>query len=222
MGENVLIHWGRKGQQRGIRNYRGYDGKLTEEGKKRYNYYEKKTDRSYETGRAKQLGPKKYIPGKNWGDLKEDLSGYTNDELKALTERANLEKNYREAYNTYQYTKGRRFLNGIKSSMIEASKVAEAGNSLITQLSNLSGTFKRISKQASEEARRANEKAEREKNEKAVKDWILSFDDPNKSKKAQDYARVFSGGNGKGGKSNYGDITPEQLKRMKQMIPGGK
>ena len=58
---DVIIHDGTQGQKWGTRRYRNYDGTLTEEGRRRYNYYEKKTDRSYETGRAKQAGPKTYL-----------------------------------------------------------------------------------------------------------------------------------------------------------------
>lgn len=123
----ILVHDGLLGMKHGHRRWRNYDGTLTEEGKKRYDYYQNKTDRVYRTGKEKQSGPKTYIKGGKWGQLKEDLSNYSNDELKALTYRAKLEKEYRDAFNTYQYTKGKQFIENLKNTAQELGDIMSKG-----------------------------------------------------------------------------------------------
>lgn len=112
----ALIHSGAKGQKWGVRNYRNYDGTLTDEGRERYDYYENKTDRVYQTARQKQLsGNKKYMKTGKWGTYREDLSGYSDDELKALTSRARIEADYRNFYSTERFSRGKRFINAVKT-----------------------------------------------------------------------------------------------------------
>lgn len=152
MAEYTLIHSGTKDMRWYNRRYRNYDGTLTPEGKERYNYYKKKTNRVYNrrdsndkalrSAKAKQSGPKVYVPSGEWGKNKEDLSRYTNKELKILTERARLEKDYREAFNTYQYTAGKKFIDGVIQSgktvadlFFTASKVVEGINKFAKEVS---------------------------------------------------------------------------------------
>ena len=142
MGENVLIHWGKQGQKWGTRNYRNYDGTLTEEGRKRYDYYENKTDRVYNTARMKQLGPKSYVKTGKWGVLAEDLSKYSNEELKALTTRANLERDYRNAFSTTQYTNGKKLIETFKNTAYEVSAIAEAGRKLVNSVNGFTKALK--------------------------------------------------------------------------------
>lgn len=224
---NVIIHTGAKGQKWGVRNYRNYDGTLTDEGRQRYDYYENKTDRVYKTARIKQLGEKTYHKTNRWGVLAEDLSKYTNDELRALTERAKIESEYRNAFNTTQYTKGKRILEGFKTFGKEASSVASIGKSLIENVNGIKKAL-RDAEKAAEKAKQdavkdAENKARRiqqEHNEKEVKDFILSVD-ASKRKHLVDLLNTISktsgGKKGKGGGSNWGTITPEMLKKIKGM-----
>lgn len=138
MAEYTLIHSGTKDMHWYHRRYRNYDGTLTPEGKERYNYYQKKTDRVYNTARAKQTGPKVYKPTRYWGEQEEDLSRFTNEELKVLTYRAKLEKEYRKAFNTRQYTKGRKFLEGMKNSGKQLSEIIGIGAQLIENVNKMS------------------------------------------------------------------------------------
>lgn len=110
MGKIVVVHSGVKGQKWGRRNYRNYDGTLTEEGKKRYDYYDNKTDRAYESAREKQKTGK---DRKDWAVLRKDLSQYTNSELKALNERADLERKYKEVYTEYRYRKAKEIIQEV-------------------------------------------------------------------------------------------------------------
>lgn len=45
MPASYLIHYGIKGQKHGIRRFQNEDGTLTEEGKRRYGYYDSLTDK---------------------------------------------------------------------------------------------------------------------------------------------------------------------------------
>ena len=117
--DRVIVHSGTKDMHWHVRRYRGYDGKLTEEGKKRYDYYENKTDRVYNTAKNKQMiANKPYVKSGKWGSEKEDLSRFTTQELKALTERAEAENNYRKVYNTYRNTGLRQFVESAKNFAI--------------------------------------------------------------------------------------------------------
>lgn len=132
-----LIHTGAKDQKWGVRRYRNYDGTLTEEGKKRYDYYKNKTDRVYNTAKSKQMGPKTYVPTGRWGEYQEDLSKYSDAELKALTNRANLEKSYRESFYTKKYSGGRQLLNTLKNTTKEASEVISIGARFVNAINDL-------------------------------------------------------------------------------------
>lgn len=216
MEDRVLIHWGKNGQKWGVRNYRNYDGTLTEEGKKRYDYYDNKTDRVYNTAKAKQAGPKTYVKTNRWGELQENLSNYTNAELKALTERANLEKAYREAFNTKQYSTGKKILNGFKSSARELADVANAGKSLLDAIKGVKESIDQAKAYEEKKANKARKEADRllsKERDQEVKDWLLSIDNWKTRKNAQDFLKSFSGNKG----SNYSNITKEQLEKIKQL-----
>lgn len=214
----IIIHTGAKGQRWGTRRYRNYDGTLTEEGRRRYDYYDNKTDRSYETGRAKQAGPKTYVQGRYKGELQEDLSKYTDAELKALTARAKLEKDYREAFNTKQYSKGRQFINSLKAGLKDAGEIAQAGKALLEGLNGIKKVLDEKNKAIEEKTKKAKERAKdivKDSNDKAVKDWLLSIEDGKTRDRATEFVQKFS--NPEKGKNNYGNITTEQLEQIKEL-----
>ena len=248
MEDRVLIHTGAKNQRWGVRNYRNYDGTLTEEGKKRYDYYENKTDRVYmtksrlqnnsendkqrvyNTAKLKQAGPKTYVKTNRFGILREDLSKYTNDELKALTTRAKLEKEYREAFNTEQYTKGKKILEGLKYAGREASSFAGIGRDLLNNINGIKAALTEAKKAEEREVERLNrqaekykEKAEKEKkknerntNNDAALDYVLSIDNPKKRNALIKMLDTISG-KGRKGVNDYGNITPQMLDKIKKM-----
>lgn len=217
MEGEILIHWGNKGQKWGTRNYRNYDGTLTEEGRRRYDYYDNKTDRVYQTARMKQLGPKSYEKTGRWGELQENLSKYTNDELRALTERANLEKAYREAFNTRQYTKGKKFLNGVKGSAREIGDLANAGKTLIDGINGIRKSVDDAKNYQMKQAAKTQAEAAKiiaKGRDKAVKDWLLGIEDHKKRSNAMDFIKKFTGTN-KG--NDYSNISEEQLEQLKKL-----
>ncbi|MBO7451816.1 MAG: hypothetical protein J6U54_15840 [Clostridiales bacterium] len=211
----IIIHTGAKGQRWGTRNYRNYDGTLTEEGRRRYDYYENKTDRVYQTARAKQAGPKTYQKTGRWGELKEDLSKYTNEELEALTKRARLEKDYREAFNTIQYTKGKKFINGFKATARETAEIASAGKALIDAFQGVRSSMDNVKEYQNKKNQKIQDEANkliRKNNDTAVKNWILSIENNETRKNAQAFAKSFAGG------KDYSNIDSEQLNKMKALF----
>jgi len=196
MEDMILIHWGNKGQKWGTRNYRNYDGTLTEEGKRRYDYYENKTDRSYETGKAKQeRTDKKYVKTGKWGVKQEDLSNYTDDELVALTNRAHIEKNYREMFNTKQYSKGKKFVEGFKTAANETADVINAGNNLLSSIVNFAKNIL---------------KGNSVKNEMDVKKWLLTIPDGKERDRVMKFLQAYTG-------KDLSKITPEELEVIKKL-----
>lgn len=142
--DRVIIHDGSKGMHWHIRRWRGYDGKLTEEGRKRYDYYENKTDRVYNTARQKQLmANKPYVKSNKWGTQVEDLSRFTTQELKALTERAEAENNYRKVYNTYRNTGLRQFVESAKNFAKDASSALDTVAKVMNSVNNIKQQMKR-------------------------------------------------------------------------------
>ena len=244
MRDLILVHHGIKDQRWYQRRYRNYDGTLTEEGRKRYDYYDNKTDRvyntkyssqnneqhAYNTAKLKQAGPKTYVKTNRFGVMREDLSKYTNDELKALTNRAKLEKEYREAFNTEQYTKGKKILEGIKYAGKEASSFAGIGRDLLNNLNGIKAALtearkaeerevERLNRQANkykEQAEKEKKKAERNVNNDAAVDYILSISDPKKRNALIKMLDTISG-KGKRGINDYGNITPQMLDKIKKM-----
>lgn len=142
--DRVIVHSGTKDMHWHVRRYRGYDGKLTEEGKKRYDYYENKTDRVYNTAKNKQMiANKPYVKSGKWGSEKEDLSRFTTQELKVLTERAEAENNYRKVYNTYRNTGLRQFVESTKSFAKDASSALDTVAKVMNSINNIKQQIKR-------------------------------------------------------------------------------
>ena len=139
-----LCHWGIKGQKWGIRRYQNKDGSLTPAGRKRYEDAEarlaerekKIANREEIAARKKAIADKKtelrerekaLRDGKKRVKMQNDdsnepksIDDMTDDELRAATNRMNLEKNYRDALSAATVTKGQKFFNTIKDKSIDS------------------------------------------------------------------------------------------------------
>lgn len=100
----TLKHWGIQDMKWGIRRWRNPDGSLTEEGKKRYNYYKPKYDnrKGGESQATKNAKEYQKLPGQvetaldamKFGVREKSISSKSDQELKDAIERAKLEEEY--------------------------------------------------------------------------------------------------------------------------------
>lgn len=134
--ENVVIHDGIKGMRHGVRRWRNYDGSLTEEGKERYNYYDKKGQKGvakaleqnyyskWDNSKGDSMATKnvksaqsfvgdteKTLDNLKFGVRNKDLSSMTNQELSDAIARGRLEQDYAKLYPTTVKTDTRKKLD---------------------------------------------------------------------------------------------------------------
>lgn len=213
----VIVHTGTKDQKWGFRRYRNYDGTLTEEGKKRYDYYENKTDRVYKKRDTAALAtsvpkPKRYVKSNKWGVMREDLSQYSNDELQRMVTRAKLEKDYRDYFNTEKYTKGKKFLEGVKNTGRELSDLIKVGNDLYK---NSMAAYDSYMRNVSDKERRATEK----ENKKAAMAFVAAnATTPNDVDQILNLMKKFNDSDKsmKNYSSDWGSIIEETRRKKKE------
>lgn len=111
MDNKILIHAGIKGMRWGVRRYQNADGSLTDAGRKRYN----KKAQSEDHIRAKALKKKK-------------LSQLSNEELRELNTRMQLETQYKDLKKK-DISAGKKFVRDVayESAKKTASKYASRG-----------------------------------------------------------------------------------------------
>lgn len=113
-----LQHYGILGMKWGVRRYQNKDGSLTAAGKKRRDKLE---------AELSQLKPKKKSSNDEPAETspkKKTVSEMSDDELRELTNRMQLERNYYDAArnlaaaNPVQVSKGKQFLNGLMKDVV--------------------------------------------------------------------------------------------------------
>lgn len=113
---NELVHYGIKGQKWGVRRYQNKDGSLTPEGEKRYG--SKEELQSLRDNKKQVDAVKKGIEGvqnkrneqakkANAGKIKNDLENMSDDELRAIVNRLNMEERYSQVMQSRYVNDGR-------------------------------------------------------------------------------------------------------------------
>lgn len=131
MNNNELYHWGVKGQRWGFRRYQNKDGSLTPAGRRRA---EKLRQQYLETTGKKLTGYAVRKKGETVKKVdekkKKKLSEMTDDELKKVVDRMNLENRYFEARKTMsehakskEVSKGKYIVNTIADEMITPAAI---------------------------------------------------------------------------------------------------
>ena len=108
--EFVLAHHGIKGQEKGVRRFRNYDGTLTAEGKERYRYNRDTSQNAAKAGGEIQKSlksAKESIPdAKNRPQpIRKDYSNIPNQELEKRIKRLELEHRYGDLTGDTKYVK---------------------------------------------------------------------------------------------------------------------
>lgn len=103
---NELYHWGIPGMKWGVRRYQNRDGSLTNAGKKRYSEVEQPKPRVSEDAY------------KAYANRRRDIGELSNQELRQLNERMQLEQQYRQlTSNAQQKGKGQKFAEEVAWSV---------------------------------------------------------------------------------------------------------
>lgn len=207
-----LYHWGTKGMKWGIRRYQNKDGSLTPAGRKRYNSESEKLKarekdikgREKAAARQAKLDAKKAELDAREAALKsgkakvakktdgehdaikpKSLKDMSDDELRALTTRMQLEKNYLDAQKNLasatpkeiapqKVKRGRDFLNNIMNDVIAPSVKSTAKDWLEKTLKEKAGLNKKEAldplKKLENEAKKAEQEFKKLEWEKKTKD----------------------------------------------------
>lgn len=141
-----LYHHGTKGQRWGIRKYQNKDGSLTPAGKQRYGARDAKGKKISSSGvkdkkkeAAKRQADAKQKKAKaNTKPARKDAKDLSNDELKALITRKELEKKYNDLYPRHVST-GEKVVKHLMTKVIVPTATDVGKKYLTQQLSKAMG-----------------------------------------------------------------------------------
>ena len=143
---NELTHYGIKGQKWGVRRYQKSDGSLTPEGEKRYG--SKEELQSIRDNKKQVDAVKKGIEGvqnkrneqakkANAGKIKNDLENMSDDELRAIVNRLNMEERYSQVMQSRYVNDGRTKTDKILDNGGKALVVASTALSIAIKMKEL-------------------------------------------------------------------------------------
>lgn len=127
MNEEELKHYGIKGQKWGVRRFQNSDGSLTGEGRKRYadidlNDAKKKVDKGKNVVDGAVKVKKKAVEKQHEKQIKKDLSEMSDQELRDIVNRLNMEERYTQVMKS----------RGVEQGKSKVDKILEYAGTALT------------------------------------------------------------------------------------------
>lgn len=125
--EDELKHYGIKGMKWGVRRFQNSDGSLTSEGRRRYSGEDlKDTQKKVEKGKAMVDGVKKTrtkaVEKQHEKKIKDDLSKMSDQELRDIVNRLNMEERYTQVMKS----------RGVETGKNRVDKILEYAGTALT------------------------------------------------------------------------------------------
>lgn len=125
--EEELKHYGIKGMKWGVRRFQNSDGSLTSEGRKRYNGNDlKEAQKKVDKGKAMVDGVKKTrvkaAEKQHEKKIKDDLSKMSDQELRGIVNRLNMEERYTQVMKS----------RGVEAGKNRVDKILEYAGTALT------------------------------------------------------------------------------------------
>lgn len=125
--EEELKHYGIKGMKWGVRRFQNSDGSLTSEGRKRYNGNDlKEAQKKVDKGKAMVDGVKKTrvkaAEKQHEKKIKDDLSKMSDQELRDIVNRLNMEERYTQVMKS----------RGVEAGKNRVDKILEYAGTALT------------------------------------------------------------------------------------------
>lgn len=141
---NELQHHGVKGQKWGVRRFQNADGSLTNEGRRRYSNDDfknakKKIDKGKEVVDVATKAKKKAVEKQHEQKIKKDLSEMSDQELRDIVNRLNMEERYTQVMKSRGLEQGKSRVDKILDYAGTALTIGSSALSIAIAIKELKG-----------------------------------------------------------------------------------
>lgn len=141
---NELQHHGVKGQKWGVRRFQNADGSLTNEGRRRYSNDDfknakKKIDKGKEVVDGATKAKKKAVEKQHEQKIKKDLSEMSDQELRDIVNRLNMEERYTQVMKSRGLEQGKSRVDKILDYAGTALTIGSSALSIAIAIKELKG-----------------------------------------------------------------------------------
>lgn len=142
--DNELQHHGVKGQKWGVRRFQNSDGSLTNEGRRRYSSDDfkdakKKIDKGKEVVDGATKAKKKAVEKQHEQKIKKDLSEMSDQELRDIVNRLNMEERYTQVMKSRGVEQGKSRVDKILEYAGTALTIGSSALSIAIAIKELKG-----------------------------------------------------------------------------------
>lgn len=144
MHNEELKHYGIKGQKWGVRRFQNADGSLTGEGRKRYADVDlkdakKKVDKGKDMVEGVTKAKKKVVEKQHEQKIKKDLSEMSDQELRDIVNRLNMEERYTQVMKSRGVEQGKSKVDKILEYAGTALTIGSSALSIAIAIKELKG-----------------------------------------------------------------------------------